>query len=115
MMEQPKTSQSAQNQAEPEVQVLSRDERDSFQGLTLDQQGRDNEGAGYSSGARYTGRGNGIHVKTYGFSSVGKMSWITKIAIGLVILAIVSGAAVIGGVLLLAAAAGWIISRLFRR
>ena len=35
--------------------------------------------------------------------------------LGLVILAVVSGAAVIGGVLLLAAAAGWIISRLFRR
>ena len=114
-MEQPKTGQSSQNSTEPEVQVLSRDERDSFQGLTLDQQGRDNEGAGYSSGARYTGQGNGIHVKTYGFSSVGKMSWVTKIVIGLLALAILSGAAVIGGVLLLAAVAGWIISRLFRR
>lgn len=114
-MEQPKTGQASPNATEQEAQILSRDERDSFRGLTLEQQGGDRESAGYSSGARHTGRGNGIHIKTYGFSSVGKMSWLTKIAIGLVILAIVSGAAVIGGVLLLAAVAGWIISRLFRR
>lgn len=105
---------SAEQPQEPEVQVLSRDERDSFQGLTIEEPGeeRQKEKARYSSGSYGQGR---VHVRHYSFGSGSKMSWVTKIAIALVVLAVLSGMAVFGGIMILAAIIGWIVSRLFRR
>ena len=93
---------------EPEVQVMSRDDRDSFQGLTIDQGDREQENAGYQSGAGKSG----IYVRHYNWSSPGLL---TKVIIGIVLIAIVSGAAIIGGALLVVAAIGWLLSKLFRR
>ena len=113
-MEKTGERKEADQPLEPEVQVLSRDERDSFQGLTIEEpgQGGQKEKAGYSSGSY---RHGGVHVRSYSFGNGSKTSWVTKIAIAVVVLAVLAGIMLFGGVMILVAIIGWIISRLFRR
>lgn len=95
-------------QQHEDVQVMTKEERDSFRGMTIEQSGRREESAGWQTGA---GR-DGIYIRQYSWSSVG---WLTKLAIAVVIIAVVSGAVVIGGGLLMLFALGWLVSRIFRR
>ena len=96
------------DQQHDDVQVMTREERDSFRGLTIEQSGRREESADWQTGA---GR-DGIYIRHYSWNSVG---WMTKLAIAVVLVAVVSGAVFIGGGLLLLFVLGWLVSRIFRR
>lgn len=93
---------------EPDVQVMSPAERDSFQGLTINENDKQQESAGFNTGAS----SGGIYIRHVNWTATG---WLTKMLIGLVLLALVFGAAAFGGLLLVLAAFGWLIRRLFWR
>lgn len=97
-------------QNQPEVQVMTREERDGFSGLTIEQSGNSQEkDTEYQqSGARR----NGIYVRQYNLNST---SLLTKILLALGLLAVLSGAVVIGGAVLVLFAIGWLIRRLIGR
>jgi len=94
---------------QPEVQVMSQEERDTFSGLTIEQGGtRQEESTEYQSGARR----NGVYVRQYNLNST---SLLTKVLIALGLLAVISGAVVIGGAVLVIFAVGWLIRKLLNR
>jgi len=97
-------------QKQPEVQVMTREERDEFSGVTIEQgDNRQKEGTEYhQSGARR----NGIYIRQYNLNST---SFLTKILIALGLLAVLSGAAVIGGAVFVLFAIGWLIRKLLNR
>lgn len=98
-------------QKQPEVQVMTREERDGFSGVTIEQgdNNRQKEGTEYQqSGAR----GNGIYIRQYNMNST---SLLTKILIAIGLLAVLSGAVVIGGAVFVLFAIGWLIRQLLNR
>lgn len=97
-------------QKQSEVQVMTREERDGFSGVTIEQgDNRQKEGTEYQqSGAR----GNGIYIRQYNMNSA---SLLTKILIALGLLAVLSGAVVIGGAVFVLFAIGWLIRKLLNR
>lgn len=92
---------------EENVQLLSRQERDSFQGITIDQgDGAKDHGNGQRD------NGSRVYIKNIDLSN---SSWLNKLLIAAAIIALLFAGIFIGGIVIVLALAGWLISKIFRR
>lgn len=94
---------------QPTVEVLSPEERENFQGLTIETEspGREQRSEGYS-GDEYFDPRRGVYVRRFSFGE-SQNNWLSRIVIGLIVigvlflafpfLVVILGVFVIGGIL----------------
>ena len=101
------------DEADLKAKVMSQEERDSFAGITIDQGEKKEESAKHDFGAGQ----ERIYIRSWNVAST-KLSWKTKILVGLAVLGLIATVAVIGvigSIAVLLMAVGWMLSRFFRR